>query len=177
MRYRRLAVRRRPATSFSPPVHSLRPCTLMKSCMGCNAPSNIYTYCTPYHSAPLLWCRLQTPIDPSQLYIGCDRCQGWFHPTCVGLSPADVDALDGGYFCKACEPYVVRPKKGRQQGSAKVRSGAGRAWLVCFRAAWVFSSFSSLLCVVGCRTVAFLSSLIVSSLAWMFGCFCYQVCV
>ena len=33
----------------------------------------------------------------------CDACEQWYHPACVGLSVAEVDAMqDEGYRCIAC---------------------------------------------------------------------------
>lgn len=36
-----------------------------------------------------------------RFYIGCDECGGWFHGTCVGVSPTDVGRMDG-YRCRVC---------------------------------------------------------------------------
>ncbi|WVQ95101.1 hypothetical protein IAU59_002195 [Kwoniella sp. CBS 9459] len=34
--------------------------------------------------------------------LGCESCDNWFHPSCVGLSEEMVDLLDV-YICKSCE--------------------------------------------------------------------------
>lgn len=32
------------------------------------------------------FCICKTPYDDKQYYVGCDGCEGWFHPRCVGIS-------------------------------------------------------------------------------------------
>ncbi|VDN25759.1 unnamed protein product [Gongylonema pulchrum] len=33
-----------------------------------------------------LYCVCQTPYDCNRFYVGCDSCDGWFHPECVGTT-------------------------------------------------------------------------------------------
>ena len=40
----------------------------------------------------LLFCRF---------YIGCDRCQDWFHDHCVGITQKEAEQLDT-YICPNC---------------------------------------------------------------------------
>lgn len=39
-----------------------------------------------FHSFQELYCVCQTPYDDSQFYVGCDGCEGWFHPQCVNIT-------------------------------------------------------------------------------------------
>lgn len=48
-----------------------------------------------------LYCLCRKPYDPSQFYIGCDRCQDWFHGDCVGISKGEADDL-ATYVCPRC---------------------------------------------------------------------------
>ncbi|KAK3711795.1 hypothetical protein RRG08_036999 [Elysia crispata] len=49
-----------------------------------------------------LYCLCRTPYDENQFYIGCDRCQDWFHGRCVGISESEADKLDV-YLCPNCQ--------------------------------------------------------------------------
>ncbi|VDI43251.1 nucleosome-remodeling factor subunit BPTF [Mytilus galloprovincialis] len=49
-----------------------------------------------------LYCLCKTPYDESQFYIGCDRCQDWFHGKCVGISEKEAGSLDV-YLCPKCK--------------------------------------------------------------------------
>ncbi|ESO89132.1 hypothetical protein LOTGIDRAFT_106754, partial [Lottia gigantea] len=49
-----------------------------------------------------LYCLCKTPYDESQFYIGCDRCQDWFHGACVGISKNEADQVDT-YLCPNCQ--------------------------------------------------------------------------
>ena len=44
-----------------------------------------------------LYCVCQTPYDNTRFYVGCDRCEGWYHPQCVGITQALV--LQKLHFC------------------------------------------------------------------------------
>ncbi|OWF46473.1 nucleosome-remodeling factor subunit NURF301-like isoform X2 [Mizuhopecten yessoensis] len=48
-----------------------------------------------------LYCLCRTPYDEAQFYIGCDRCQDWFHGRCVGVSQGEADHIDT-YICPNC---------------------------------------------------------------------------
>jgi len=50
-----------------------------------------------------LFCFCRTEYDESQFYIGCDKCEDWFHGRCVGLLPSEGDDIDD-YVCPRCEP-------------------------------------------------------------------------
>ena len=41
-------------------------------------------------------------ITYSRFYIGCDRCQDWFHGSCVGITKSEADKLDT-YICPNCQ--------------------------------------------------------------------------
>ncbi|XP_069807678.1 nucleosome-remodeling factor subunit BPTF isoform X3 [Dendropsophus ebraccatus] len=49
-----------------------------------------------------LYCICRTPYDDSQFYIGCDRCQNWFHGRCVGILQSEADYIDE-YVCPECQ--------------------------------------------------------------------------
>ncbi|GFN96955.1 nucleosome-remodeling factor subunit bptf-like [Plakobranchus ocellatus] len=49
-----------------------------------------------------LYCLCRTPYDENQFYIGCDRCQDWFHGRCVGITESEADKLDV-YLCPNCQ--------------------------------------------------------------------------
>lgn len=49
-----------------------------------------------------LYCLCKTPYDDTQFYIGCDRCQDWFHGRCVGVSQVEANHMDV-YICPNCE--------------------------------------------------------------------------
>ena len=51
-------------------------------------------------------CKCLLPINPEQLYLNCDGCKGWFHPTCLELDMKQAEATDE-FFCFNCEKSVV----------------------------------------------------------------------
>ncbi|GMK58414.1 hypothetical protein CspeluHIS016_0504460 [Cutaneotrichosporon spelunceum] len=54
--------------------------------------------------------------------VGCETCDNWFHPACVGLTEAQVDMLDV-YICTACEENTWR----RTSYRTICKAGCGRA--------------------------------------------------
>ncbi|VDK85720.1 unnamed protein product [Litomosoides sigmodontis] len=48
-----------------------------------------------------LYCVCQTPYDDSQFYVGCDGCEGWFHPRCVGITQEEAEKA-AEYLCPQC---------------------------------------------------------------------------
>jgi hypothetical protein len=40
-----------------------------------------------------VYCVCQGAKDPTRDFIGCDSCNGWFHPECVGTTMDAVDAM------------------------------------------------------------------------------------
>ncbi|XP_019372105.1 PREDICTED: nucleosome-remodeling factor subunit BPTF [Gavialis gangeticus] len=49
-----------------------------------------------------LYCICKTPYDDSKFYIGCDRCQNWYHGRCVGILQSEADLIDE-YVCPQCQ--------------------------------------------------------------------------
>ncbi|CRK99537.1 CLUMA_CG012856, isoform A [Clunio marinus] len=49
-----------------------------------------------------LFCLCRTPYDQSQFYICCDKCQDWFHGTCVGILQSEAEFIDE-YICPNCQ--------------------------------------------------------------------------
>ena len=41
-----------------------------------------------------------------RFYLGCDSCQGWFHPVCVGVAQQDAKK-DGAWHCHACTSRIA----------------------------------------------------------------------
>ena len=48
----------------------------------------------------------------ARFYIGCDRCQDWFHGRCVGISQAEADSIDT-YVCPNCQKKEEADQSGR----------------------------------------------------------------
>ncbi|XP_030637750.1 nucleosome-remodeling factor subunit BPTF-like [Chanos chanos] len=49
-----------------------------------------------------LYCICRTPYDEAQFYIGCDRCQNWYHGRCVGILQSEATHIDE-YVCPQCQ--------------------------------------------------------------------------
>uniref|UniRef100_A0AAZ3SC73 Bromodomain PHD finger transcription factor n=1 Tax=Oncorhynchus tshawytscha TaxID=74940 RepID=A0AAZ3SC73_ONCTS len=49
-----------------------------------------------------LYCICRTPYDETQFYIGCDRCQNWYHGRCVGILQSEATHIDE-YVCPQCQ--------------------------------------------------------------------------
>uniref|UniRef100_A0A8C9V9T5 Bromodomain PHD finger transcription factor n=1 Tax=Scleropages formosus TaxID=113540 RepID=A0A8C9V9T5_SCLFO len=49
-----------------------------------------------------LYCVCRTPYDESKFYIGCDRCQNWYHGRCVGILQSEAAHIDE-YVCPQCQ--------------------------------------------------------------------------
>ena len=47
-------------------------------------------------------CVCQRPLNPDQLYIKCDGCNGWFHPECCGLTEEQADKINS-FYCPGCK--------------------------------------------------------------------------
>lgn len=50
---------------------------------------------------PALYCLCKKPYDDTKFYVGCDSCQGWFHPECVGTTRELAEAM-AEYNCPEC---------------------------------------------------------------------------
>ena len=49
-----------------------------------------------------LFCVCRTEYDESQFYVGCDSCEGWFHPACVGITQTDAENMNE-FHCPPCQ--------------------------------------------------------------------------
>ncbi|XP_050535545.1 nucleosome-remodeling factor subunit NURF301 isoform X2 [Daktulosphaira vitifoliae] len=49
----------------------------------------------------VLYCICKKPYDDQQFYICCDKCQDWFHGSCVGVLQCEGDKMDD-YNCPKC---------------------------------------------------------------------------
>ena len=47
-------------------------------------------------------CICQKPLNPDQLYIKCDKCNGWFHPKCCGIEESESNKIDN-FICPNCK--------------------------------------------------------------------------
>jgi len=47
-------------------------------------------------------CICKTPMNPDLLYVQCDKCDGWYHTQCIGISIEEAEAIDQ-YFCYICQ--------------------------------------------------------------------------
>uniref|UniRef100_A0A8R1I4V8 Uncharacterized protein n=1 Tax=Caenorhabditis japonica TaxID=281687 RepID=A0A8R1I4V8_CAEJA len=50
---------------------------------------------------PALYCVCRKPYDDTKFYVGCDSCQGWFHPECVGITREQAEQA-AEYNCPEC---------------------------------------------------------------------------
>ncbi|KAG9102017.1 hypothetical protein FRC06_002411 [Ceratobasidium sp. 370] len=48
-----------------------------------------------------LYCICKTKYDEERSMIACDRCDDWYHPSCVGLPERDIDLIDQ-FVCPLC---------------------------------------------------------------------------
>ena len=46
-------------------------------------------------------CICKKPLNPDQLYIKCDKCNGWFHPKCCGIDEKDSNKINN-FVCPNC---------------------------------------------------------------------------
>jgi hypothetical protein len=46
-------------------------------------------------------CICKKPLNPDQLYIKCDKCNGWYHPKCCGIDEKDSDKINN-FVCPNC---------------------------------------------------------------------------
>ncbi|KAI6184092.1 hypothetical protein M3Y97_00559400 [Aphelenchoides bicaudatus] len=58
---------------------------------------------TPLEPREDLFCVCKKPYDSKQFYVGCDICEGWFHPNCVGTTQKEIESIEGSsYVCPNC---------------------------------------------------------------------------
>uniref|UniRef100_A0A914DPK3 Uncharacterized protein n=2 Tax=Acrobeloides nanus TaxID=290746 RepID=A0A914DPK3_9BILA len=54
-------------------------------------------------SKELLYCLCKQPYDEKRFYVGCDKCEDWYHPECVGTTQKAVEiAKAAEYICPPC---------------------------------------------------------------------------
>ena len=46
-------------------------------------------------------CICKKPLNPDQLYIKCDKCNGWFHPKCCGIDEKNSNKINN-FVCPKC---------------------------------------------------------------------------
>jgi len=47
-------------------------------------------------------CICKKPLNPDQLYIKCDKCNGWFHPKCCGMDEEKSNKISN-FICPKCK--------------------------------------------------------------------------
>ncbi|KAK3239646.1 hypothetical protein CYMTET_50439 [Cymbomonas tetramitiformis] len=75
-----------------------------------------------------LYCLCRAP-DDGQFMIGCDSCDGWYHPGCVGLSVKKVQRWTDShvYECPVCEEKTRRAKARAEKAAASAAQKAAAA--------------------------------------------------
>jgi len=53
------------------------------------------------HGKEELFCICQKPYQEGKLMVGCDDCNQWYHPECVGISDREAEDLEF-YQCPSC---------------------------------------------------------------------------
>ncbi|XP_065178289.1 lysine-specific demethylase 7B-like [Sycon ciliatum] len=65
-----------------------------------------------------LYCICRTPYSDGVFMIQCDRCEDWFHGSCVGVSEAQSSYIDQ-YHCPGCTaahgPMKIKPRRNVQR--------------------------------------------------------------
>ena len=46
-------------------------------------------------------CICEKPLNPDQLYIKCDKCNGWYHPKCCGIDENESNKINN-FICPNC---------------------------------------------------------------------------
>ena len=57
-----------------------------------------------------IYCVCRKPYadeDEDVVMLGCDSCDNWFHPACIGLDVARLDLIET-YICHSCERRECR---------------------------------------------------------------------
>lgn len=57
-----------------------------------------------------LYCLCRQPYDERKFYIGCDKCQDWFHGACVGITAAEAENIEF-YTCPRCSQSQAQENK------------------------------------------------------------------
>jgi len=71
-----------------------------------------------------VYCICRKPETPGRMMLGCDTCDEWFHPVCVGLSDNEARELDK-FKCPLCkakkkaEKAAAPKQQSIQQGTMK----------------------------------------------------------
>jgi hypothetical protein len=56
-------------------------------------------------------------------YLGCESCEGWFHPPCIGLSETEANRFDTNpdavFLCPECSSSSSSSGGGKSKGKKK----------------------------------------------------------
>ena len=70
-----------------------------KSCIGMKSINSMKSKKTK------LYCICRQPEDTSQVWICCDHCEEWYHPSCIGMTAEQLKVAEAGEFlCPFCDP-------------------------------------------------------------------------
>eukprot|EP00656_Telonema_subtile_P033984 TRINITY_DN3812_c0_g1_i1.p1 TRINITY_DN3812_c0_g1~~TRINITY_DN3812_c0_g1_i1.p1 ORF type:complete len:195 (+),score=38.36 TRINITY_DN3812_c0_g1_i1:243-827(+) len=50
-----------------------------------------------------VYCSCEEPYNPDLTMVECEKCNEWFHLTCVGLSPEELEKIPA-FYCQQCDP-------------------------------------------------------------------------
>jgi len=64
-----------------------------------------------------LFCLCRTPYDDTKFYVGCDGCEGWYHPACVGITRQDAELM-AEYVCPKCSGTQNATETGSEDDAA-----------------------------------------------------------
>lgn len=54
-----------------------------------------------------LYCICRLPYDETRFYIGCDKCNDWFHGSCVGITQEEAEVVEE-YICPRCNSSNIQ---------------------------------------------------------------------
>ncbi|KAL4428613.1 hypothetical protein ABPG74_009115 [Tetrahymena malaccensis] len=58
-------------------------------------------------------CICKRPLNPDYLYIQCEKCEKWFHITCINISEKDLEKIEN-YKCPFCNQNAQNSAKPSQ---------------------------------------------------------------
>eukprot|EP00798_Chlamydomonas_sp_ICE-L_P027352 gene27352-4653_t len=73
--------------------------------------------------------KLGGPNDKDSITVNCGACASRFHGECVGMTPEDMEALDGPWLCTPCTAARNRNQNGNRANQRRPYSTAGGALL------------------------------------------------
>lgn len=68
-----------------------------------------------HRSGDAVFCACGQPYNEDSDMVACERCENWFHPECLGISPGRAAAIFKAgedappFFCRWCQPPAAPP--------------------------------------------------------------------